>query len=82
MSTWANAHGVDNVIWTALPPKFGDKDRTPAIDEVLNHLKRLEGSRRDNAERYVRLAPSQIDTAYRRRIEAELGWTPLEEWRV
>ncbi|TIO04396.1 hypothetical protein [Mesorhizobium sp.] len=78
---WANAHGVTSVIWTALPSKFGGEDRrTPTSDEVLEHLRRLVGTKRDDAERYVRLAPRQIDTAYRRRIEATLGWTPLEKW--
>jgi hypothetical protein len=77
---WAKAHGVASVIWTALPSRFkGEDKRTPAADEVLDHLRQLDGTKRDNAERYIRLAPRQIDTAYRRRIEATLGWTPLEK---
>jgi hypothetical protein len=79
LAHWANAHGVDNVIWTALPPKFGVEERTPSIGEILHHLKGLEGSKRDNAERYIRFAPRQIDTVYRRKIESELGWTLIEK---
>lgn len=72
---WAGAHGIDHVVWTGLPPKLGTKERVPTIDEVLAHLRGLVGASRDVAERYVRLAPRQIDTAYRRRIEAEFGWS-------
>ena len=72
---WAAAHGVDAAIWTGLAPKFGEQERAPSIDEVLTHLRGMTGAPRDAAEKYVRLAPRQIDTAYRRRIEAELGWT-------
>lgn len=78
---WALARGVDAVIWTALPSKFdGESNRTPQIEEVIAHLHKLQGNKRDNAERYVRLTPRQIDTTYRRIIEAELGWTPLDSW--
>lgn len=81
LAEWAEAHGIESVIWTALPSKFEGKDnKTPTIEEVLGHLRRLEGAKRDNSERYIRLAPRQIDTAYRRRIEAELGWTALDKW--
>ncbi|MER8708942.1 hypothetical protein NKH49_25875 [Mesorhizobium sp. M1088] len=80
IAEWAAAHGIDAVIWTALPARFAAKDnRTPTIDEVLTHLHSLEGNKRDNAERYIRLAPPQIDN-YRRKIEAELGWTQLDKW--
>lgn len=75
LPAWASAHGVEAVIWTALPPKFGEEDRVPSEDEVVRHLGGLQGQRRDNAERYIRCTPRQIDTAYRRRIERELGWT-------
>jgi len=79
LSYWAKARGVDAVIWTALPPKFNDKGK-PTIIQVLKYLRGLEGAERDHAERYIRLAPRQIDTAYRRKIEADLGWTSLDNW--
>ena len=72
---WAEAHGIDHVVWTGLPPKIGNQERVPTINEVLAHLKGLIGAPRDTAETYIRRTPRQIDTAYRRRIEAELGWT-------
>ena len=76
---WAHARDLDGVIWTALPAKFSGTERMPTEDEVVIHLRGLRGTQRDNAERYFRRAPRQIDTAYRRRIEAELGWVPTSE---
>lgn len=76
LSEWADSHGVEGVVWTGLPSKFnGVEEYTPAIREVLDYLRTLTGPRRDMAERYVRCAPPQIDTPYRRSIEAELQWT-------
>lgn len=74
---WAESRGVDAVIWTALPPKFGKDNRSPTLDEVLNYLTKLSGGKRDHAEAYVRRAPQQIDTPYRRKIESALHWHPL-----
>lgn len=77
LATWAAARGVESVIWTALPPKFDDEREPRTAEQVVNYLSKLEGRVRDDAERYVRYAPPQIDTPYRRRIEAALGWTPI-----
>lgn len=79
ISEWAAVRGIDSVIWTGLPPKFGVKEIVPSIDEVISHLRGLCGAAKDNAERYIRRTPPQIDTAYRRRIESELGWTHRNE---
>lgn len=76
---WANAHGVHSLIWTALPSKSkGTNGRTPPVEEVIAHLSALTGAVRDTAERYIRFAPRQIDTHYRRRIETVLHWTPMD----
>lgn len=72
---WATSHGLDSVVWTALPAKFGAKGAAPTAKQVIKYLAALRGAERENAERYIRRAPPQIDTLYRRAIEAELGWT-------
>ena len=84
LSSGTRARDLDAVVWTALPaglkcPATGmRKDETPSETEVLDYLRALTGTRRDEAERYIRHAPPQVDTAYRRAIEATLQWTPLE----
>jgi hypothetical protein len=76
---WATARGISSVVWTALPPKFnGKRFAAPTIDEALQYLSGLTGPTRDLAERYVRNTPRQIDTVYRRRIEAALNWSFVE----
>jgi hypothetical protein len=76
LSEWATSHGVEGVVWTALPSKFANAEKhTPTIEQALEHLVGLTGTARDTAERYIRCTPRQIDTPYRRRIEAALQWT-------
>jgi hypothetical protein len=80
VTMWAATRGVDAVIWTDLRPQYvkqGEDKPTkerPSIDWVIEYLAGLTGPIRDVAEQYIRCAPPQIDTEYRRRIEAELGW--------
>ena len=75
---WASLNGLDAVIWTALRPKFNDRiDNVPSPEDVVSFLKNLPHERKKYAEQYVRMAPLQIDTDYRRKIEAELNWTPI-----
>jgi hypothetical protein len=74
LAEWASANGLAHVIWTNLPPKFNGKEEIPSIEQVVQYLSGLTGAQREVAERYVRFTPRQIDTGYRRRIEAALEW--------
>ncbi len=77
---WAQAHGIDAAIWTDLGPQYEKQGETkftkerPPLEWVLNYLQGLTGPPRDVAEQYFRRTPPQIDTEYRRRVEATLGW--------
>ena len=75
---WAVRMDLDAVVWTSLPPKFhGDPNVVPTVDDVIAFLKNLTPETKGAAEKYVRRAPAQVNTKYRRRIERELGWTPI-----
>lgn len=69
LSEWAGHRDVDAVIWTALPPKFsGEEGRIPTVEEVATYLNALPEGPRAEAVEYVRNAPTQINTAYRREL--------------
>lgn len=75
---WATRLNLDAVIWTKLKPRFGNETRTANVDEIIGYLHKLSHEQRTNAELYVRKTPRQIDTPYRRRMEQEFGWLPLD----
>lgn len=82
---WAKTVQLDAVIWTALPPKFkglkeeAPTEAAPTLEQVVTYLSdpTLGIEKRQLAENYIRRAPRQIDTEYRRRFEALWGWTYL-----
>ena len=84
LDSWAAARGVQHVIWTDLPPRFTDPttrqdrdDCLPDEDQEVEYLGRLiADDKAAGAENYIRCAPEQIDTAYRRRFVREFGWAP------
>ncbi|HCC06063.1 TPA: hypothetical protein DEP94_01735 [Candidatus Nomurabacteria bacterium] len=67
---WLKKHDRDVAIWTGL-----SKNRN-SIEEIITHLNVLDECDKNRAEEYIRKAPSQIDTPYRKIIEKEFGWTP------
>jgi hypothetical protein len=75
IGSWSEQRSLHGVVWTALPPKWNGTDGVvPSIEEVVEYLRGLGD--RSAAELYVRNTPHQVRTAYRGRIEAELGWRP------
>jgi hypothetical protein len=70
---------LSGVVWTALKPKFTGVKGTPPSDLILNYLAGLKGDERLRAEEYVRRTPAQIETGYRKLIEAKLGWLCTKE---
>ena len=73
---WLTHLDLDAAIWTNLTPKFKD-GIIPTIDQAITYLKDLDINAFTNAEEYVRKTPKQIDTDFRRRFEAEFGWTSI-----
>jgi hypothetical protein len=75
LADWAAERGQEAVIWTALRPKFGGQEYRPSKQQVVEYLQALTGEAREKAESYVRRAPEQIATEYRRAIEEAMGWS-------
>ena len=75
---WAQARGVEGVVWTALGRKFHESGARANADDITAYPRALTGRVREDAERYVRRAPAQIDTPHRRAVESALGWTPRD----
>ncbi len=74
IGAWAETKQLDAVVWTALPPKWNDEEGTsPSCEQVIAFL-RKQGDMSKAAE-YVRKAPPQLATPFRREIERQLGWT-------
>lgn len=77
IAQWALTKSLDAVVWTSLEIGLKDKRGTlPSIDDILDHLRKLPHAQGKLAEEYIRKAPPQIDTEYRRRVAKEFGWFP------
>lgn len=75
---WLKIKNLDMAIWTGLSLNQRIQKERPSKDSVIQHLRELSYIDGKAAEEYIRKAPKQIDTEYRRAIEAEFGWTFLE----
>jgi hypothetical protein len=77
LSEWVESKNLDAVVYTNLGRNFHLDGHLATADEVVGYLTNLEGGTLEEAREYVRKAPPQVNTAYRRAVEAALGWTPL-----
>ena len=75
IKNWAVNLNLDAVVWTNLNSNFKDDESLPSKEEAISYIRSLDINKRQNAEEYIRKAPRQIDTEFRRFFEMELGWT-------
>lgn len=78
IARWANQKNIDAVVWTNLT--FGFKNRRdvmPTFEQVAEHLDSLDSEARSAAEKYVRKAPMQIDTPFRRNFQKLFCWNQM-----
>lgn len=77
---WLTVHPeIDAVIWTNLKANWEETDRVKSKKrDRLDHLKTLDGPTKAIAEEYIRKAPIQITTNFRKEIQKELKWYPIE----
>lgn len=73
IKTWALANGYDAAIWTALASNFHEPNRAAeafSVEAAVQYLETLDARRRDAALRYVRSAPSEVQTPVRAAVDA------------
>lgn len=72
---WTHNKQLDAVVWTSLTTKFNNENgNAPSKEEAVTYLKNLSGEKAQKAEEYIRNAPKQIDTTYRREFVKEFNW--------
>ncbi len=80
VQNWIKLKGFDGAIWTGLSySNKAKRRRRPTVEEIITHLTNLDENTKQSAEKYIRMAPKQIDTKYRRIIEKKFSWTPEEK---
>ena len=72
IKNWIKNTDFDAVIWTDLEENWSTK-----INNRIEYLKGLNGPTSALAEEYIRKTPLQIQTYFRKEIEATLNWTPI-----
>lgn len=78
IKNWLEIVNIDAAVWTGLSYSKKTNNKRPTVDDIIDHLRnKLDYNAKKVAEEYIRKAPKQIDTEYRRRIEMEFGWTPI-----
>ena len=77
---WLTFHPeIDAVIWTNLKANWKKTDRVKSKKrDRLEHLKTLDEPTKAIAEEYIRKTPIQIATNFRKQIENEFKWYPIE----
>lgn len=84
IKNWIKNTDFDAVIWTNLGENWNIKnDNGDVICQIvpkkrIEYLKEIHGNTSALAEEYIRKTPLQIQTDFRKEIERQLNWKPIE----
>jgi hypothetical protein len=77
VAAWCRSTGRSGAVWTDLDPNFAEAAGRPfSVEAGIGWLLGLQGESRDEAVRYIALAPEATDTPLRRAL------APLDWWRA
>ena len=66
---WCVAQQLDACVWTALTSNFGEELGVDfSLEQAVTYLEKLGKTARENALKYIRNAPPEIDTPLRRKV--------------
>jgi hypothetical protein len=72
VATWANAKGLDVVVWTALPSNFAEKLKTRfSVQAAIGYLRDLPAPAKVKAAEYIWRAPEFVRTPLRSAVEQD-----------
>jgi len=63
---WLVERELNSAIWTGLSYSAATNNLRPSIDFILEHIERLDTPERKVTFEYIKKAPEQIDTEYRK----------------
>lgn len=80
---WSKEKKIKNIIWTDLPEKWSHKNENEETvniipNERIEYLKNLPSEKKELAEKYIRKTPPQIKTNFRKLIEKQFNWKPIQ----
>lgn len=71
---WLRQTNFDAVVWTDLANNFADKRKSPfSIEAAISYLHELTGEAKMEAQKYIMLAPQEVNTPVRDRLN-EIDW--------
>jgi hypothetical protein len=69
---WVASKSLSGAVWTNLPVGFRvSRGTMPSAEDIASYFELLSAEDRNTALKYVRMAPTQTDTEFRRLLDAK-----------
>ncbi|QPC41643.1 hypothetical protein HW532_02225 [Kaustia mangrovi] len=78
VAAWVERQRLDGAVWADLDGNFAERTGQPfSLEAGHDYLKTISGASLAEAKRYIDLAPGEIKTPLRRRLDADPWWQGL-----